>query len=80
MRIRLASTEDLERQLMDLFLCCFFFGFCVFGGDAGYASHLAALAAVQCRPSSVNPYLLLPRGCMSLPGHGAPLLRRRFVS
>ncbi|XP_046450431.1 protein retinal degeneration B-like isoform X2 [Daphnia pulex] len=43
----------------------------------GYASHLSNLALHQCRPAQINPYLLLPRGCLSLPGHGAPLLRRR---
>nr|CAG4641444.1 EOG090X00NX [Eurycercus lamellatus] len=43
----------------------------------GYASHLASLAVNQGRPAQINPYLLLPRGCLSLPGHGAPLLRRR---
>nr|CAG4640614.1 EOG090X00NX [Eulimnadia texana] len=42
----------------------------------GYASHLAALATVQCRPAQINPCVLLPKGCLSLPGHGAPLLRR----
>nr|CAG4646797.1 EOG090X00NX [Megafenestra aurita] len=42
----------------------------------GYASHLSNLALHQCRPAQINPYLLLPRGCLSLPGHGAPLLRR----
>jgi len=43
----------------------------------GYASHLANLAVHQCRPAKMNPYLLVPRGCLLLPGHGAPLLRRR---
>ena len=49
----------------------------VFIQIAGYASHLAVLAGMRCQPAHINPYLLLPRGCLSLPGHGAPLLRRR---
>ena len=61
---------------MDLYFIIYLF----FQSSIGYASHLANLAIHQCRPAKINPYLLVPRGCLSLPGHGAPLLRRRYCN